>query len=256
MKIIDIHTHTTSEDCKEWIDYAKKLDVVMSCLLGDVLKYSYNQNENQVREINDLTILLTKKYPSFFAGFCYLNPRNSKRFIQDEVERCVVKNGLSGIKLEVSTVASDKSVFEIADIAVELDIPVLHHAFNTFTIGKNPSPSCYQTDPCDIAVLAKNFPKLKIIMAHLRGVDIRGIIEVKDYDNVLVDTSGAQPITGIIEYAVKKIGSERILFGSDVYYPYGRDIPVQIKAVEAAKIKAKDKDNIFFKNAERILRKW
>lgn len=253
MKIIDAHTHTKTEDCGELIDYAKKLNIVKCILLGDVLKYGYNQSEKQVIEINDLTIKLVRKFPAFFTGFCYLNPRNSGKFIQDEIERCILKNNLIGIKLEASTFASDKRVFKIANIAVELNIPILHHTFNTFTIGKNPSPSCYQTDPYDIAILAKNFPKLKIIMAHLRGVDIRGIMQVKNYDNVFIDTSGFPPVAGIIEYAVKKVGSERILYGSDVYYPEGRDFPVQIAAIKGAKIKEREKENILYKNAKRTL---
>lgn len=254
MYVIDIHVHTQTEECEELIDYAKKLNVIKACLLGDVLKYGYNQNERQLKEINDLTIKLLKKYPDFFVGFCYLNPRNSKKFIEEEIERCIVKNNLSGIKLEASTFASDKRVFFICDIAQSLNVPILHHSWNTFTLGRNPVKFCYQTDPEDIKILSKNFKKLKIISAHLRGIDIRGIIEIKDCENVFVDTSGAQPVRGIIEYAVKKIGSERILFGSDVYFPGGRDLPVQLKAVEKSDIKTKEKEKILFKNAKELLR--
>ncbi len=253
MEVIDIHVHTKTEECEDLIEYAKKLNIVKGCLLGDVLKYGYNQKEEQVKEINDLTIYLTKKYPSFFIGFCYLNPRNSKRFIEEEIERCILKNKLKGVKLEASIWASDRRVFFIADICQDLNIPILHHAWNTFSLGKNPSPACFQTDPEDIVILSKSFPKLKIIMAHLKGIDIRGIIEIKNYENIYVDTSGAQPITGIVEYGVKKIGSERILFGSDVYFPYGRDIPVQLMAILGSNIKTKDKENILFRNAKRIL---
>lgn len=254
MEIIDIHVHTQIEEVEELISYAKNLNVKKICLLGDVLKYGYNQNEKQVREINDLTIKLTKKYPGFFIGFCYLNPRNSKKFIEEEVERCISKNNLKGIKLEASILASDKKVFLIGDIASNLNIPILHHSWNTYAMGKNPSRSCYQTDSEDIIVLAKNCPKLKIISAHLRGIDIRGVINYGKFENVFIDTSGAQPVKGIIEYAVKKIGSERILFGSDVYFPNGRDLPVQLKAVMESDIKTKDKENILFKNAKELLK--
>ncbi|MCM8818983.1 MAG: amidohydrolase family protein [Candidatus Omnitrophica bacterium] len=254
MEAIDVHVHTTTEKCEELIDYAKNLNIVKVCILGDVLKYGYNQNEEQVKEINDLTIFLTKKYPDFFIGFCYINPRNSIKFIEQEIERCILKNNLSGIKLEASTFASDKIVFPICDIAVNLNIPLLQHSTSTLAIGRNPIPFCYQTDPDDIVVLAKNFPKLTIISAHLRGVDIRGIISYKKFENIFVDTSGGQPIRGVIEYAVEIIGSERILYGSDVYFPYGRDFPVQLNAVIGSDIKTKDKENILFKNAKRILK--
>ena len=193
------------------------------------------------------------KYPSFLTGFCHLNPRNQKRFIEEEVERCILKGKLRGVKLEASTFASDKRVFYIADICQNLNIPLLIHCWNTFSLGRNPVAGCYQTDPEDVVILSKNFPKLRIIAAHLRGIDIRGIMEIKKFENIYVDTSGAQPIAGIIEFAVKKIGSERILFGSDVYFPGGRDVSVQLMAVLSSKIKTKEKENILFKNAKRIL---
>ncbi|MGB9677042.1 MAG: hypothetical protein ACPLZ9_00340 [Candidatus Ratteibacteria bacterium] len=109
MKIIDSHIHTQREDCDDLIDYAKKFNICKSFLLGDVLKYGYNQSEEQVKNINDLTIKLIQKYPDFFVGFCYLNPRNSKKFIIEEVERCILKNKFKGIKLEASIFASDKT---------------------------------------------------------------------------------------------------------------------------------------------------
>ncbi|MGC8976471.1 MAG: amidohydrolase family protein [Candidatus Ratteibacteria bacterium] len=253
MKIIDSHIHTQREDCDDLIDYAKKFNICKSFLLGDVLKYGYNQSEEQVKNINDLTIKLIQKYPDFFVGFCYLNPRNSKKFIIEEVERCILKNKFKGIKLEASIFASDKIVFEIADIAQNLNIPVVHHCWNTLSLGRNPNPECFQTDPEDIVILSKNFPKLKIIVAHLRGIDIRGVLTIKNYENIYVDTSGAQPVSGIIEYAVKKIGSERILYGSDVYFPFGRDIPVQLSSVIYSNIKSNEKENILFKNAKKFL---
>jgi predicted TIM-barrel fold metal-dependent hydrolase len=254
MEIIDFHAHTTTENCEDLIEYYNKFGIRKVCSLGDVLKYGYNPDEEQIKEINNLTIQLTKKYSNFFTGFCHLNPRNTKKFIENEIERCILKEKLKGVKLEASIFASDKSIFFIADICQNLNIPLLQHAWNTFTLGRNPVPDCFQTDPEDVVILSKNFPKLKIIIAHLRGIDIRGIIEIKNYENIYVDTSGAQPVSGIIEYAVKKIGSERILFGSDVYFPNGRDIPVQLMAVMKSRIKIEDKESILFKNAERILK--
>jgi predicted TIM-barrel fold metal-dependent hydrolase len=253
MEICDIHWHIKTDNCEDLIEYAKKLDIHKACLLGDVLKFGFNPAEEQIREINDQTMNLVRKHSSFFMGFCHLNPRNKKIFIEEEIERCVLRGGLKGIKLEASTFASDKRVFFLADICQNLNVPLLIHSWNTLSLGRKTAVNCYQTDPEDVAILAKNFPKLKIISAHLRGIDIRGVITLKNHKNVFLDTSGAQPIAGILEFAVKKIGSERILFGSDVYFPAGRDIPVQLMAVLASRIKSSDKENILFKNAKRLL---
>ncbi len=37
----------------------------------------------------------------------------------------------------------------------------------------------YQSDPLDIAALARRFPDVKIIMAHLSGAGIKGILKIK-----------------------------------------------------------------------------
>jgi hypothetical protein len=111
MEIIDFHAHTTTENCEDLIEYYNKFGIRKVCLLGDVLKYGYNPDEEQIKEINNLTIQLTKKYSNFFIGFCHLNPRNTKKFIENEIERCILKEKLKGVKLEASIFASDKSVF-------------------------------------------------------------------------------------------------------------------------------------------------
>lgn len=254
MEIIDIHVHPRQdrkiEEADSLINFARKLNIKKINLLGDVLYFGYHPSPDQIKQVNNLTIELIKKYPEFFTGFCFINPEHEKKFIEEEIERCVIKNNMKGIKLEASCNASDKRVFEVADIAQELNIPILHHAFDTTNINSRYGPNLCQSDPEDIAILAKNFPKLKIIMAHLIGCGIRGVIEIKAYSNIYADISGSQPVSGILEYAVKKIGAERILFGSDAP---GRDFSAQISKVYGAKIKDKEKEMILGLNAKRLL---
>lgn len=66
--------------------------------------------------------------------------------------------------------------------------------------------------------VAKIYPKLKVIMAHMGGTDTtickRAINDSRDYPNIYFDTSGITT-PYIIEYAVEQIPYNRILFGSD-----------------------------------------
>lgn len=73
-----------------------------------------------------------------------------------------------------------------------------------------------QTDPEHTALFARRNPDVKVIMAHLNGCGHRGVIAVKALPNVWVDTSGAYPMDGILEYAVEHLGAERVLYGSDI----------------------------------------
>jgi hypothetical protein len=68
--------------------------------------------------------------------------------------------------------------------------------------------------------------------------------------NVYVDTSGSASMqNGIIEYAVNRIGSERILFGSDTY-----SAGAQRGRIDYAQISKTDKYNILRGNAERLFK--
>jgi hypothetical protein len=66
----------------------------------------------------------------------------------------------------------------------------------------------------------------------------------------VVDTSGAQPIDGVVEYAVELLGPERVEFGSD--WPL-RDFAVQRARVEGAAIDEAAKRLVLGGNIARIL---
>ena len=77
--------------------------------------------------------------------------------------------------------------------------------------------------PADLVGFANSMPETKLVLAHLGcGWDgdlshqVRGI-QASRHGNVYVDTSsGSSLIPGLIEWAVKEVGAERLLFGSDV----------------------------------------
>jgi predicted TIM-barrel fold metal-dependent hydrolase len=91
--------------------------------------------------------------------------------------------------------------------------------------------------------IAKNYPKLPIILGHLRESAVSAL---KECENVYVETSGTLP--DFLELSVD-IDEDRILFGSDVpYYRY----PTQIAIVESAEISQKAKRKIFFENFQKM----
>ena len=77
------------------------------------------------------------------------------------------------------------------------------------------------------------------------------MLDVADCPNVCVDTSGSQPVADMLEYAVEKLGAERIVFGSDVPV---RDFPSQLGKVYGAKLRRRDRRLILGGNAERLLK--
>ncbi|HOK80360.1 MAG TPA: amidohydrolase family protein [bacterium] len=107
--------------------------------------------------------------------------------------------------------------------------------------------------PEDFVDFANEFPEVKIIISHLGCSDstsltlqIKAIMKSKN-NNLYTDTSSFRSIfPGLIEMAVKEIGAERILYGTDspLYFA-----PCQRARIDHAEISQQDKDLILRKNA-------
>ncbi|MBU4430397.1 MAG: amidohydrolase family protein, partial [Verrucomicrobia bacterium] len=225
------------------LDESRRAGISRICNLGD---WPYGATQKQVVSANNHTMRFVRWRPDVFVGFCFLNPNHAKSFIFREITRCVENGNLKGIKLEVETNARSKRLDPIMEACARLNIPVLHHAWYK-TVGK----VLNESTPADIADLAGRHPNTKIIMAHLTAAGIRGVLDIQSYPNVYVDTSGSQPFSGIIEYAVAALGAQRILYGSDII---GRDFSCQLGRVYGANINRHDRDLILGINAKKLLR--
>lgn len=254
MPVIDFHTHAQLgvDDLSPWIGYLHRCGIDRIVLLGDVLGRGYNPDAAQVAGINDHSSGLVLRHPGLCEWFCFLNPVLEPGVCLDELDRCRSR-GAVGVKMEVSAFASDARLDPVMRRLGELGLPLLHHSWNTRAMGKLSVPGCHQSDSEDIAALAARFPGVTIIAAHLRPNGLRGIWEVKDHANVLFDTSGGQPTTGVIEAAVRLLGTDRVLFGSDAFFPGGRDVSAQKACIEEARIGDRARRRILGLNAERVL---
>ena len=95
--------------------------------------------------------------------------------------------------------------------------------------------------------IADKYPEMRLIIAHLSDIPHIEAVENAKHGNIYLDTSGgASWKNNIIEYAVERIGSEKIYFGTDTY-----SAPFQYGRIFFARISEEDKQNILFKNAER-----
>ena len=112
-----------------------------------------------------------------------------------------------------------------------------------------------------IHVIRKNFPRLKIILAHsgrkwpFTGDDVLELIipELKSYEDVYFDTSTILD-KKVISNMVKVIGSHRVLFGSDYPFPKpGEDIyKTELNVIDKLDVGAGDKENILRNNFKRL----
>lgn len=109
----------------------------------------------------------------------------------------------------------------------------------------------------DFVPLANDFPEVKLILAHIGcGWDgdythqVRAIQQSRQ-GNIWADTSSARSITPkLIEWAVREVGAERVLFGTDtpLYHP-----SMQRVRIDDAQLTDREKRLILHENAERLL---
>jgi predicted TIM-barrel fold metal-dependent hydrolase len=93
---------------------------------------------------------------------------------------------------------------------------------------------------------ADKYPDMKLIIAHVASKDHVDAIASAKYGNIYTDTSGgASSRNNIIEYAVNRIGSEKILFGTDTY-----SFAFQFGRIALSDLSQEDKENILWKNAK------
>ncbi len=246
MKIIDTHVHLCDDESfRHTCDLEQSagvVKIVVSCL--EPCDGDYKPTPEQFRRNNARVHEWMRRETDFVEGWAYVNPEHERESL-DEIDRAINEYGMKGIKLECGCVCTDPHYRPIMVIADSLGIPVLQHSWFKIT-GCIPGESV----PHDIAALARDFPGVTIIMAHMGGDWQRGIKAVRSLPNVLVDTSGSIVDCGMIEEAVEELGAERILFGTDLP---DIDFWTNLGKIEGAAISAEQKRLILYGNASRLL---
>jgi predicted TIM-barrel fold metal-dependent hydrolase len=173
--VIDSHTHIfpakiaekASGNIGAFYDIPMRFDGTLETLmkLGELnhidrfLVHSVATAAAQVEQINTFIAESVEVHPDKLIGFATLHP--DMEHIGDEVDRAV-SLGLKGIKLHPDFQRfnlDDKAAYPIYEAAQDR-IPILTH---TGDYRHNYS------NPARIPVILKDFPRLKIICAHLGG---------------------------------------------------------------------------------------
>lgn len=254
MRIIDVHTHPvffnqgrSEAEVDALVAHGRALGIVRMIALGDVLRYGARPAEDKLKRLNNENARLQKLHPGYFVGFCYLNPLLGEKAVMQEAERCVTQFGFKGIKLEIANNASHECMKHIMKAARTFGLVVLQHSWSSTNFGPDMQD---HSDPDDTAGLARRNPDVNIIMAHLVGIGFRGVLAAKGLPNLYVDTSGAFPEDGLVEYAVEHLGADNVLYGSDLPI---RESSVKIGSVLGARLPESAKAKILFSNTARLL---
>jgi predicted TIM-barrel fold metal-dependent hydrolase len=175
-----------------------------------------------------------------------------------EIEQKVRDHGAGGIKLHpVSNrfVPGDNRFWPAYSKAEEMGLPILFHS------GEGELAGYTDADygrPRNFDQVLKAFPRLTLVLAHMgQGFLEESVLLARNHDNVHFDTSAifskAEDEGGLTdEEAVKlirRIGTDRVLFGSDFPWFHPQPAAERIKNLE---ITEEEKQMILSKNAMRV----
>ena len=102
----------------------------------------------------------------------------------------------------------------------------------------------------ELAELAARHPDAIIVCGHSGGDWELGIRAIRPHKNIYADLAGGDPAAGFTEMAVRVLGVERVLYGSDAG---GRSFASQLAKVYGARISDDDKRLILGGNLKRLL---
>jgi len=170
-------------------------------------------DEERMRGNNNIVHEAVLKYPGRIFGLCYLDPGLTVG-APFELERCLDGLGFVGVKLYNQYTLDDPVQDEIVRQCAKRGKPILMHATKLNMYSEWQPFASHGTH---FANAARRHPDATFILAHIGGGGdwCWQIKSVAPYDNVLVDMSGSIHDLGMVDYAVRRLGADRVLFGTD-----------------------------------------
>jgi predicted TIM-barrel fold metal-dependent hydrolase len=186
-----------------------------------------------------------RSFPDRAWGSVYVSP-NFVDLSLNEFDRC----GRDGPMVAVGEIEIDKrcngpELDPIVERAVSMNVPVMQHTWLKLD-GNEPGEST----PYDLVELARRHPRANFICVHTGGDWERGIRMIRDVRNISAEVAGFDPTSGAVEMAVRELGPERVIYGSDVG---GRSFASQLSKVLGADIPDSAKELVLGGNLRRLL---
>lgn len=208
------------------------VDLLRECgLAGAVI---FHPDNEYCRQVVDAV-------PSAF-GLYWANPK-IPGFVE-EAARFLEHPKFVGVKLHPLLDGfhpNDPSLAPVMEILESRQLPVLVHTGHPiFTL------------PWSVEELALNWPRVPVVFAHMGHgniVYINASIDIAERrPNVYLETSG-MPMHAKVREAVERIGSARVLYGSDA--PFGHP-DVEIRKIEVAGLSPEDLRSVLGRSARAL----
>lgn len=248
--IWDLHTHlngfdgrTPEERMSHLVRLADRMGIQRVMVYMGV-PFLTDPKPEQLRQQNDQVLQALMHWHDRAFGFVYVSGNHPDVSLR-EIDRCIKDGPMVGIKLWVARRCAAEELDPIIRRAAELKAVIFQHTW--FKSGGN-LPG--ESTPLDLVDLARRHADISIICGHTGGDWELGIRAIRGQKNLFADTAGSDPTAGFLEMAVRELGAERIIYGSDVG---GRSFASQLAKVQGADIPEPAKKLILGENLKRLL---
>ena len=249
--IWDLHVHFTNfagrtphEKMANAVKFADRMGIERFMLYLGFPPHPRDPTPDELTLINDQVLEALQHWHDRAFGFVYLNP-NHLEFSLKEFDRCVRDGPMVGVKLWVARRCNTAELDPIIERAAAMNAVIFQHTWDKVT--GNHAGEC---TPMELSELAARHPDTPIICGHTGGDWEHGIRAIRANKNVSIGIAGSDPTNGFVEMAVRELGPERIIYGSDAG---GRSFASQIAKVRGANISESAKTLILRDNLGRML---
>lgn len=243
--IVDVHAHLKHGDAAKTEYSARDIVGVMDAV-GIDRSVVFAMSTTTQRSIT-FAEKAVAEYPKRLIPFLYALP-NYERPVLAEIDDGLTNRGFRGIKIHAGECRLNPYVIDpVLELAGRRRVPCLIDATGSASVARR---------------LAESFPQTTILFAHMgaymsrdRGMIDAFIQVAADYDNAYLDLS-AVSLVFKIEEAVRKIGAEKLIWGTDGPHrnpnlnAYAR---FEIEKVQRLTIPQADKDKILGGNIVKLL---
>jgi len=242
--IIDSHCHLRDDRYvgPEWTP-----ERLVACMdAAGVAKSVVFQAWHSTRTSIEAAEAAVKKYPDRLIPYVYAVP-HYERPVAKELEDAIRHRGFQGIKMHRGACRFAEHLTDpVMELAERLDVPCLVD---------------FKGEAEPARRIARKFPRLKLIIAHLgqcigpdEAVLDKFIAIAEECPNVFLDAS-AVILHGKILEAVRKIGSSRVLWGSDAPDPGKPDVvKSDLARINAMDLTEAEKEDVLGGAVARLLK--
>lgn len=257
--LIDVHAHfhTPHTNRADWNAYNDSrmeagARIGIRCHVASVLgswgytSPTYFSSPDDQTRANDWMLHFAAESNGAVRAFAAVNPNFTSHALS-EIERGV-RAGAIGVKLAAGRRADDVLLDDIAVIAAAHGLPVLQHVWQN---RRRDWPNQDASDGLDLARLAARHPRTTFLLAHIGGGGdyAHTFPAVRDLPNIVMDLSGSGIDRGMLDMALAEVGSQRLLWASDITLCTGL---TKLRALEHTLANAQDIADMRWRNAVRI----